>query len=195
MEQLTLGISEKSETIIIADGLNGFRIELVKKIGSNDISELIDVSEVLVKKYSESAKLTKKTITKYFNKNTLPFIARYNNKIIGYIIGVPLEYFRKEAWAHYDKNLGEFNTIYTYAFVVKEKFQKRGGYSKSLKKIYLNWVRKQNYNFITGHTELGIAKNFSSDTETVKIFPEWYGSKVSFEYYRRPINKEISSWK
>ena len=76
---------------------------------------------------------------------------------------------------------------------VKEKFQKRGGYSKSLKKIYLNWVRKQNYNFISGHTELGIAKNFSSDTETVKIFPEWYGSKVSFEYYRRPINKEISS--
>ncbi|MAJ43797.1 MAG: hypothetical protein CMF96_03505 [Candidatus Marinimicrobia bacterium] len=190
MEQLALGILEKSKIKVIAEGLNGFRIELIEKIGSDDIAQLIEVSDELVKKFGESAKLTKSNITKYFNKDTIPFVARQNNKIIGYIIGVPLEYFRKEAWAHYDVNLGLQNTIYTYAFVVKGNFQKRGGYSKSLKRVYLNWVRKRNYKFITGHTELGIAKNFSSNTETVKIFPEWYNSKVSFEYYRRPIKKE-----
>ena len=187
MEQLALGILEKSKTKVIAEGINGFKIELIEKIGSDDIAQLIEVSEELVKKFGEGAKLTKSNITKYFNKDTLPFVARQNSKIIGYIIGVPLEYFRKEAWAHYDINLGKNNTIYTYAFVVSGPFQKRGGYSKSLKRVYLNWVKKRNYHFITGHTELGVAKNFSRNTETIKIFPEWYGSRVSFEYYRRPI--------
>tara|TARA_B100001029_G_C15019657_1_gene429692 strand:- start:79 stop:642 length:564 start_codon:yes stop_codon:yes gene_type:complete len=187
MEQLALGILEKSRTRLIADGINGFKIEFIEKIGSDDISQLIEVSDELVKKFGEAAKLTKSNIAKYFNKDTLPFVGRYNNKIIGYIIGVPLEYFHKEAWAHYDINLGRKNTIYTYAFVVSGKYQKRAGYSKSLKRVYLNWVRKRNYKFITGHTELGIAKKFSANTETVKIFPEWYGCRVSFEYYRRPI--------
>jgi hypothetical protein len=192
MEQLALGILEKSKTKVIAEGLNGFngfKIELIEKIGSDDIAQLIEVSEELVKKFGDSAKLTKSNITKYFNKDTLPFVARQNSKIIGYIIGVPLEYFTKEAWAHFDINLGKKNTIYTYAFVVGAQFQGRGGFSKSLKRVYLNWVKKlpQNYKFITGHTELGVAKNFSKETETVKIFPEWYNSRVSFEYYRRPI--------
>ncbi|MBC8196673.1 MAG: GNAT family N-acetyltransferase [Candidatus Marinimicrobia bacterium] len=190
MEQLALGILEKSKTKVIAEilnGFNGFKIEFIEKIGSDDIAQLIEVSEELVKKFGDSAKLTKSNITKYFNKDTLPFVARQNSKIIGYIIGVPLEYFTKEAWSHYDINLGKDNTMYTYAFVVSEQFQGRGGYAKSLKRVYLNYVKKRNYKFITGHTELGIAKNFSKDTETVKIFPEWYNSRVSFEYYRRPI--------
>ncbi len=190
MEQLALGILEKSKTKVIAEilnGFNGFKIEFIEKIGSDDIAQLIEVSEELVKKFGKSAKLTKSNITKYFNKDTLPFVARQDSKIIGYIIGVPLEYFKKEAWSHYDINLGKDNTIYTYAFVVSEQFQGRGGYAKSLKRVYLNYVKKRNYKFITGHTELGIAKNFSKETETVKIFPEWYNSRVSFEYYRRPI--------
>ena len=28
-------------------------------------------------------------------------------EIIGYIIGVPLEYFKQESWAHFDINLGK----------------------------------------------------------------------------------------
>ena len=99
-----------------------------------------------------------------------------------------IEKFEQESWAKYDINLGKKNTIYTYAFVVSSNFQGIGGYSKALKRVYLNWVKKRNYSFITGHTELGVAKNFSDNTETVKIFPEWYGSRVSFEYYRRPID-------
>ena len=41
-------------------------------------------------------------IHKYFNDNTLPFIARYKKEIIGYIIGVPLEHFKQESWSHFD---------------------------------------------------------------------------------------------
>ena len=46
MEQLALGILEKSKTKVIAEGVNGFKIELIEKIGSDDIAQLIEVSEV-----------------------------------------------------------------------------------------------------------------------------------------------------
>ena len=187
MEQLLLKMDDKSDVKVIAASAYNFRIELVKKVGKDDIPGLIDISHCMAERFGTQALLTKTNIPKYFNFETLPFIARYKGEIIGYIIGVPLEYFRKEAWAHYDVNLGLNNTIYTYAFVVNAQYQSRGGYAKSLKRVYLNWVKKRNYSYITGHTELGVAKNFSKDTETVKIFPEWYNSRVSFEYYRRPI--------
>ena len=83
--------------------------------------------------------------------------------------------------------MGKNNTIYTYSFVVKEQYQGRGGYAKTLKRIYLNWAVKRNYKYITGHVKQGIAKRFSNDTQIVKTFPEWYGQKTPFEYYRRPL--------
>ena len=42
----------------------------------------------------------------------------FNDKIIGFIIGVPLEIFSEESWSHYDINLGKKNTIYSYIFIV-----------------------------------------------------------------------------
>ena len=117
-----------------------------------------------------------------FNNNK-----RYNNKIIAYIIGVPIEFFKEESWARHDYNMDKKNTLYTYSFVVKEQYQRRGGYAKTLKRIYLNWAMKRKYKYITGHVRQGIAKKFSPDTQIVKIFPQWYGQKTPFEYYRRPL--------
>ena len=65
--------------------------------------------------------------------------------IIAYIIGVPLEYFKQESWAHFDVNMGKQNTLYTYAFVVNSKHRGKGGYGKTLKRIYINWAQKQRY--------------------------------------------------
>ena len=187
MEQLTLNIPNSSETKVIASSAFNFRIELVKKIGNDDIPDLINISKNLSEIVSNDLLLSEKNILKYFNKNTFPFLARYKNKIIGYIIGVPLEYFEKESWARHDVNLFKNNTIYTYAFIVDKKYRKMGGYSKTLKKIYLNWIRKNGYKFNTGHVSQGISKQFSKKTEIVKIFPSWYGAKTPFEYYRRPL--------
>ena len=58
---------------------------------------------------------------------------------------------------------------------------------KTLKRIYINWAKKQKYHFITGHVENGISKRFPGTTETVKVFPDWYGLKTPFEYYRRTL--------
>ena len=160
----------------------------MEKLGKDDIPKLIEVSEILVKKLGKDWMLSKNNINKYFNENTFPFIARYRNDIIGYIIGVPLEYFKNQSWSHIDVNLSKNNTIYTYAFIMKEKYRKKGGYAKTLKLIYTNWVKKNKYEYITGHVKQGITQKFSrkhGNIEIVKIFPTWYDSKKPFEYYRR----------
>ena len=187
MEQLTLNIASETKFKIIASSAYDFRIELIFEIGESDANELIHISENLSDVFDDSLLLTKENILKYFNKKTYPFVARYKGKIIGYIIGAPLEYFKQESWCRYDTNLFKNNTIYTYAFVVTKKYRKFGGYSKTLKKIYLNWLKKNNFKYNTGHVMQGTSKHFSKDTEIIKIFPSWYGAKTPFEYYRRPL--------
>ena len=185
MEQLTLNIAPKSSTKIIASSAYDFKVELVEKIGKDDINEIINVSNDLSKIFENNSLLNQDNIFKYFNKDTFPFIARYKGKIIGFIIGVPIEKFEQECWIRYHNNLKKDNTIYTYAFIIMKKYRKVWGYSKTLKKIYLNWIKKKGYKYNTGHVSEGISKKFSKDVEIIKIFPNWYGAKTAFEYYRR----------
>lgn len=188
MEQLTLNINEKSRTRIIASSPYGIQIELMEYVGSEDVPALTDVSGSLASEYGESARLTKATIRKYFNyPKTLPFVARYRGEIVGYIIGVPLEYFAHDAWARFDQNLGQGNTLYTYAFIMLARYR-GNGFAKTLKRVYLNWTKKHGYRYVTGHVIEGIAKNFSPATVIVKRFTNWHGSGKTFEYYRRPIH-------
>ena len=63
----------------------------------------------------------------------------------------------------------------------------KGGYAKTLKRIYINWATKRKYKYITGHVKQGVSKNFSKNTQIVKTFSQWYGQKTPFEYYRRPL--------
>jgi len=176
-----------SETKLIAESSNNLRIELIKKIGSNDRMQIIELSKQLKTEFGEDALISNNNVDKYFNRSTFPFIARVGDKIVGFIIGAPLEYFSRESWSHYDTNLGKKNTIYTYLFLVNSLYRKKTGYSKILKMIYINWCKKNNFSFVTGHVRLGIAKQFSDNTEIVKIFSKWYSAKTPFEYYRRPL--------
>ena len=185
MQQLKLNISNESEIKIIASSAFSFRIELILDLGKDDLDNICDISKNLAKIFGNDFLLDEDNVFKYFNENTLPFVARYKGEIIGYIIGVPIEFFKQESWIRYDNNLGKENTIYTYAFIMNEKYRKVGGYSKTLKKIYLNWAKKNGYKFCSGHVKQGISKQFPSKTEIIKTFPNWYGSNSIFEYYRR----------
>lgn len=188
MEQLTLNITERSRSRVIASSPYGFQIELMEFVGQEDVPALITVSESLAQVYGDSAKLTKTTIRKYFNyPKTMPFVARNHGQIVGYIIGVPLEYFAHDHWAKYDQNLGRGNSLYTYAFVILAKYRKNG-YARTLKRVYLNWTKKHGYKYVTGHVVEGIARTFSPVTVVVKRFTNWHGSGTTFEYYRRPIH-------
>ena len=175
-----------SKSDIIASSEYNFQIELIKKVGINDMEKIINISKELVEIFGPHSLLTEKNTHKYFNDKTLPFIARYKGFVIGYIIGVPLEYFKNEAWSHFDTNLFDNNTLYTYAFVLEKRFQIKAGYAKTLKMIYLNWAKKRDYKYITGHVRKDIAKKFPN-TEIIKTFPVWYDAKDPFSYYRRKI--------
>lgn len=179
--------SAKSKSRVIGTSL-GLQIEILEQVGLTVIPELIEVSESLAEKFGPSARLSRSTISKYFDyPRTYPFIARHDSEIIGYIIGVPLERFSQDVWAQHDSNLGMKNTIYTYAFAFKKRFHKTG-YAKMLKRIYLNWMRKHNVDYISGHVIKGQTRKFSGRAEILKVFENWHGTGKVFEYYRRPLN-------
>jgi GNAT superfamily N-acetyltransferase len=193
MEQLSFSTSQKSRSRVIASS-GVFQIELLERVGEADYPQLIEISKSLVKEYGEKAILTKSTIQKYFNKSgSLPFIACYRNKIIGYIIGVPIEELSHESWAQLDENFGKGNTLYTYAFVIQSEY-KGNGYAKMLKRVFLSWAKKRKQTkHITGHVVNGISARFTGDIKIVNRIDNWQGTGKSFEYYRRDLIAEQSS--
>lgn len=181
--------SESRSTIIASSG--AFQIERMDCVGVNDFSSLIHISESLAKEYGPAAVLTPNTIQKYFNRDSsLPFIARFRGKIIGYIIGVPLEILSREPWARLDINFGKQNTLYTYAFVIQSQY-KGNGYAKMLKRVYLNWAKKQeNILYITGHVKTGISSKFTGEIRIIDRVENWQGTGKVFEYYRRDLDPD-----
>ena len=186
-EQLTLEIAEKTRSRIIASSSLNFQIELIEHVGEEDIPQLILISEHLVEEFTEDVRLTKTSIRKYFNyPHTLPFVARQSGEIIGYIIGVPLEYFSNDPSFQCDKNLGEKNTLYTYAFVVFQKY-KGSGFAKTLKRVYLSWAKKKGFKYVSGHVREGVSQLFTGSVQILQRFDNWHGTSKRFEYYRRPL--------
>ena len=186
-EQLTLEIAEKTRSRIIASSSLNFQIELMEHVGEEDIPQLILISEHLVEEFTEDVRLTKTSIRKYFNyPHTLPFVARQSGEIIGYIIGVPLEYFSNDPSFQCDENLGERNTLYTYAFVVFQKY-KGSGFAKTLKRVYLSWAKKKGFKYVSGHVREGVSQLFTGSVQILQRFDNWHGTSKRFEYYRRPL--------
>tara|TARA_Y100000746_G_C15284043_1_gene358826 strand:- start:112 stop:699 length:588 start_codon:yes stop_codon:yes gene_type:complete len=183
-------INQSSITTSIASS-GTFKIELIKKIGNSDKKDLIEISKSLAAEYGSRSLLTEKTIDIYFNREgTLPLIARSQKNIIGYIIGLPIESLSKEPWARLDENYEKYNTIYTYAFVIKDEY-KGNGYAKMLKKVYLNWAKKRDgITFITGHVRLGITSRFKGEIKIINQVENWQGTGKVFEYYRRNLDPE-----
>ena len=185
--------SEENQTSMTMDIASSgtFKIELIKKLGSSDKIDLIEISKSLAAEYGSRSLLTEKTIDIYFNREgTLPLIARSHNNIIGYIIGLPLESLSKEPWARLDENYEKYNTIYTYAFVIKDEY-KGNGYAKMLKKVYLNWAKKRKgITFITGHVKLGVTSRFKGEIMVINQVENWQGTGKVFEYYRRNLDPE-----
>jgi len=192
MDQLSISDSLNSNSKIIASS-GVFQIEILKNVNEVDYPQLIEISKSLAKDYGKKAILTKSTIQKYFNTaGSLPFIARYRDNIIGYIIGVPLEVLSQEPWARMDENFEKNNTLYTYAFVIQSEY-KNNGYAKMLKRVFLSWAGKQdNINYITGHVANGISSRFTGDIRIVNRVDNWQGTGRTFEYYRRELISENS---
>ena len=190
MNKALIKDSSLSEANEIASSGN-FVIELINRLGVSDYKPLIEISHSLAEEYGEKYILNDNTIGKYFNREgSLPIIARFQKKIIGYIIGMPLELLSQEPWSRLDKNYGKFNTLYTYAFVIQHRY-KKNGYAKTLKKVYLNWAKKRKgIYFNTGHVKKGISSKFKGKIEIIDEIENWQGTGKVFEYYRRDLDPE-----
>jgi len=176
----------ESTTRLIAATLN-FSIELVEKLSAKDAERIIAISEGLVENFGMETRFTKNTVRKYFAyPDTLPFIGLLHHKIIGFVIGVPLDHFIDEPWARIDPFLGNQNTVYTYAFVMDAKYR-GSGYGKSLKRVYMSYLRKRGYSYVSGHVMEGIAQRWARSTVILGKFPDWHNTGKVFEYYRRPL--------
>ena len=107
-----------------------------------------------------------------------------------------LEYFKIDAenvivfHDDLDINFGKTNTLYTYAFVVQKLF-KGNGYAKILKRVYLNWAKKQEkIQFITGHVIDGVSSKFTGNIRIIDRIENWQGTGKIFEYYRRELDPD-----
>ena len=178
---------ENNSKIIASDPNFNIDYILIKHLDDSSIKEIIDISFDLKKIYGPNTFLTENNIHKYFNEKTLPFIAKHNNKIIGFIIGAPLEYFKNQSWTQYDENMEQENTLYTYAFVFKKAYRNKNAYAKTLKRVYTNWAKKKGFKYITGHVNKKRSSVINGNLEILKEFPIWYDSKVPFVYYRKKI--------
>ncbi|MAI85971.1 MAG: hypothetical protein CMF99_02145, partial [Candidatus Marinimicrobia bacterium] len=77
-----------------------------------------------------------------------------------------------------------------YAFVIEKEF-KANGYAKMLKKVYLNWIKKQEHiHFMTGHVKRGISNRFKGNINIINQVENWQGTGKVFEYYRREVDPE-----
>ena len=179
-----------SKSKVIASS-GSFQIELLEKVGVKDYPILIDISQSFTEEYGPKAVLTVNTIQTYFNrKGSMPFIARRQGDIIGYIIGVPLESLSQEPWARMDENFGRNNTLYTYAFVIQAQHQ-GSGYAKMMKRVYLNWAKKrEDIQYITGHVKVDISARFTGEIRIVDRVDNWQGTGKTFEYYRRDLDPD-----
>ncbi len=179
-------IPDESQTRLVAGTLH-FNIELIEALSAADAEHLIRISGGLTEFFGEGTAFTRKTIRRYFNyPHTLPFVGRLRDHFIGFLVGVPLENFSGESWAQSDPTLGEHVTVYTYAFIFEKRYRK-SGYAKMLKRVYLNWLKKRGYAFVSGHVREGIAQGFSSTTRVMQKFPNWHDTGKVFEYYQRPL--------
>ena len=93
-----------------------------------------------------------------------------------------------ETWALNDENFGKYNTLYTYAFVIMEKY-KSNGYAKMLKRVYLSWAQKRDsIQYITGHISAGNIDLKDKNVKIISFEEDWQGTGKPFEYYRRSFD-------
>ena len=90
----------------------------------------------------------------------------------------------------HDENFGKYNTLYTSAFVIMEKY-KSNGYARMLKRVYISWAeKKEKIRYMTGHVRRGFANRFDDNIAIINQVENWQGTRKPFEYYRRSFRDD-----
>lgn len=185
--QSLFSFDKGSQVEILARSGTDFQIELIRSLDDSDSQRIISMARSLPEE-DRGIQLTPASIRQWFNyPKTYPVIARLQGEPIACIIGVPLEFFNKESWVKCDKHWGEGNTIYTQAEIILPRYRKQN-YIAVLGKMYMNFLRKRGFEFVSGHRKKGEDSPLSPNAQRVREFENWQNSYRSFEYYRISLN-------
>ncbi|HDR05762.1 MAG TPA: hypothetical protein ENN84_11040 [Candidatus Marinimicrobia bacterium] len=169
---------------ILGIGGDGLQVELIRNLTDLDSQYLMEISRNSVSEFGNPVIIEPGNFRKHFNyPRTFPFISRYQGKPVAAIIGVPLEQFNKESWVKYDINWGAENTVYTSLFIVHPQHRKPN-ITQTILKLYMSWIKKQSYRYITGHKRSSIDILFDKTPDIIKKFENWQNSKNTFDYFR-----------
>lgn len=115
---------------------------------------------------------------------------RYQNKLVGFCVGGPLEYSDKDGCLQ-DVMRGLGNTLYSVDIIIEEAFQGKGlGYY--LKEAQIHAAKALGYSYITGRNRVGFTSGIQKINQmfgayTVGVYDHQYGGLGQALYYRIPI--------
>jgi len=174
---------KSSQVEVLAASGPGFQIELIKSLDDVDTQSVLSIS----REYPElqhNSQFSPANIRQLFNyPKTFPVLARLNGRPVACIIGVPLEQFNKESWVKCDKHWGDGSTVYTQYELILPRYR-RQNYHQVLGKMYINFLSKRGYQYVTGHRQSGSVSALSERVEVVHEFENWQNSYRSYEYFR-----------
>lgn len=177
-------IPPQSDSEILAQSGTAIKVELIKQLHEIDSQSLITMSHSTVSEFGNPFIFEPASMRKYFNyPRSFPFILRVQNDPVACIIGIPLEQFNKESWVKCDANWGAGNTVYTTAFIVHPQHRKPH-IIQPLATMYLNWISRKGFQYITGHKRENVELLFNRPAESIKRFDNWQNGKNIFEYFR-----------
>jgi hypothetical protein len=169
---------------ILGIGSDGSQIELIRNLTDLDSQYLMEISRSSVSEFGNPIIIEPGNLRKLFNyPRSFPFISRYKGKPAAAIVGVPLEQFNKESWVKCDINWGAENTIYTSLFIVHPQ-RRKPNITQTILKLYMNWLKKQGYYYVTGHKRSSIEIQFDKNPDIIKKFENWQNGKHTFDYFR-----------
>ena len=155
--------------------------ELINIINQMETVELIRLpsakerDSILALKPHTETMLNVANLDKYMDyPRTIPIVYRKNGKIIGLIVGVPIENYHGDD-TFPDPDMNKRNTVYTIVFQYNDS-----KIAKQLESEYLVYLKRHNIKSESRHMRLSWTKG--TDFEQLEVFDEWRvgGSKICY---------------
>lgn len=157
----------------------------IQRISPNDSKNIINDLMYLEKLFPQNLQEIHKDLEKMIqNPTNICITAEIDNVVEGYLLSGPLKNFDFIPGITEDAEFYSDSSIYIMSIIVSPHFRKKEIGQCLISELY-RIARLQGYRYITAHTK---EKSYRpKDIEVLKIFPNWYGSSDSYEYWRRRV--------
>ena len=190
-QRAVVALQEEDESFVTAEAekvdFTKIHIEGAVPVVWNHIKRGIMNAEQV---FSESIQSDEDELREVFeDPRSITLVAMYEDRVIGYAAGGPLENYVLIEGVEKDENFGEQNTIYLFSIVVLPEFQGHA-FGHELRKGLLQIAKERGYYFVTAHHQKGIGS--SRGDQILNEFKNWYGTGKTYEYVRTDLGESES---